>query len=391
MKLTFLGTRGNIDPRNRRHRRHTSLLVSYRRRRVLIDCGEDWLGELERLRPDAVVVTGSDGDIEWANKKAEEYLGVQWPRDIGQRLFNLIRYPDIVDHMDHKDTESGFSTLEFESPINPGQRLEIRINRYGRSYMLFVARDITELHRLNRVRKDFIANASHELKTPLTVISGYLESFEEDSENCPEDWLPRLEQMRDQTRRMQRLIEDLLKLSSLESADEPAPDEEVRVVDMLDSIVSEAHTLSGDRNHVIETDLDPAVLLLGSYRDLYSAFANLVFNAVQYTPSRGTITVRWHALDDGTAQLQVCDTGEGIPEEHIPRITERFYRVDTGRSRSQGGTGLGLAIVKHVLARHDGRLEVRSMPGRGSEFTCHFPHARVLLRPDGSHGVPGTA
>lgn len=341
--------------------------------------------------PDAVVVTDQEGKIEWANKKAKEYLGIQWPRDSSQRLSNLIRYPELAAFLNWNRKESQSSTVEIISPVNMDRSLELRINRYGNAYMLFVARDVTEIHRLNRIRKDFIANASHELRTPLTVISGYLESFEDDTESCPEDWRPQIAQMRDQTARMQRLIEDLLALSNLESAEESAPQEEVRVIDLLNAIVTEAKTLSGGQMHVFRTELDAGLLLLGSYRDLYSAFSNIVFNAVQYTPSEGVITVRWYRDDNGTACMQVSDTGEGIEEKHIPRITERFYRVDKSRSRSRGGTGLGLSIVKHALVRHEARLEIKSVPGRGSDFICRFPQDRVLVRPEPSPGFSVTA
>lgn len=337
--------------------------------------------------PDAVVVTDREGKIEWANKKAEEYLGIQWPRDSGQRLSNLIRYPNLSASLNRNKKESQSPTVEIVSPVDMERSLELRINRYGNTYMLFVARDVTEIYRLNRIRKDFIANASHELRTPLTVITGYLESFQEDTESCPEDWRPQIAQMRDQAARMQRLIEDLLALSSLESAEEFAPREEVRVTDLLNAIIAEAETLSGGQEHVFRAELDASLLLLGSARDLYSAFSNIVFNAVQYTPSGGVITVRWYRDNNGTACMQVSDTGEGIEEKHIPRITERFYRIDKSRSRSRGGTGLGLSIVKHALARHEARLEVKSIPGSGSDFICRFPWDRVLKRPESNPGV----
>jgi two-component system phosphate regulon sensor histidine kinase PhoR len=341
--------------------------------------------------PDAVVVTALDGKIEWANKRAGNYLGIEWPRDSGQRISNLLRYPALVDHLKKENNELQSMPLEIVSPTDPERRLEIRVNYSGSASILFVARDITEIHRLNRVRKDFIANASHELRTPLTVIAGYLESFAEDEEECPPAWHKQLKQMREQADRMRRLIDDLLTLSGLESAEEPAPEEEVRVADMLPGIISAAKTLSGERNHVITGDLDDTVLLLGSHRDLYSAFSNLVFNAVQYTPAGGNVSVRWFGNSDGSASMQVQDTGEGIEEKHIVRITERFYRVDKDRSRSTGGTGLGLAIVKHVLLQHGARLDVQSRPGHGSTFTCWFPPERVVTRPAANDRSPASA
>lgn len=321
--------------------------------------------------PDAVVVTSEEGGIEWANEKAAAYLGVSWPMDRGQRLPNLIRSPELQQYLQQQNGQSPPEVLELVSPEDQDLIIELRAIRYGNSYMLLVARDITEFQRINRVRKDFIANASHELRTPLTVIAGYLEAFEEDSD-CPGEWLPKIVQMREQADRMQRLIEDLLELSRLESANKFEHFDEVYIAGMLETILREAEVLSGRQQHVLATELDHNLYLQGDQRDLYKAFSNLVFNAVQYTPARGRITVRWYRDEQG-AHLSVQDTGEGIEEKHLARITERFYRVDKGRSRSRGGTGLGLAIVKHVLSRYQGTLHITSTPGKGSLFRCDFP------------------
>jgi len=331
--------------------------------------------------PDAMVVVDDAGRIEWANARAGDYLGIEWPRDRGQRLANLIRYPELAEYLAGRKDRSEQKLLEVISPSNRERRLEIRINRYGNAYLLLMARDITEFHLINRMRKDFIANASHELRTPLTVIAGYLEAFEEDGEHCPADWAPKIAQMREQAIRMQRLIEDLLKLSRLESTSELEHAGEVRVADMLETIIGEARALGAGRHEFIR-DLDTGIGLLGDQQDLYNAFSNIVFNAVQYTPPGGSITVRWYR-DGRGAHVAVADTGEGIDESHLPRLTERFYRVDKSRSRSLGGTGLGLAIVKHALGRHKARLHVASRLGEGSLFRCDFPAAAVLeLAPD---------
>lgn len=322
--------------------------------------------------PDAVIVTSDDGRIEWANKKAGDFLGITWPMDGGQRISNLIRSPELLKYLQQQKINPATSNiLELVSPVDQELSLEIRVIQYGDSFMLLVARDITEFQRVNRVRKDFIANASHELRTPLTVIAGYLEAFEED-QDCPEDWAPKIAQMRDQAARMKRLIEDLLELSRLESAKKIENLEDVNIADMLKTIIKEARTLSGEQQHVFALDLDTSLFLLGEKHELYNAFSNLVFNAVQYTPARGRISVRWYR-DEVGVHFSVEDTGDGIDERHLPRITERFYRVDKGRSRSKGGTGLGLAIVKHVLSRHKGSLHIRSKPGQGSLFRCDFP------------------
>ncbi|MGH8246673.1 MAG: phosphate regulon sensor histidine kinase PhoR, partial [Gammaproteobacteria bacterium] len=250
------------------------------------------------------------------------------------------------------------------------------------AYTLLVARDITALHRLNEMRKDFVANASHELRTPLTVITGYLEALDEDAGARPAgEWHSRIAQMRKQSTRMQRLIEDLLTLSTMENESTAAEGEEIQVAELAAVIQKEAQTLSADAAHIITLEADPSLRLKGIHRDIYSAFSNIVCNAVQYTPPGGRIAIRWHGVENG-AELEVEDSGEGIAPEHIPRLTERFYRVDKGRSRARGGTGLGLAIVKHVLARHDATLEIRSEPGKGSTFTCHFPGDRVIRRQD---------
>ncbi|MBI2992986.1 MAG: phosphate regulon sensor histidine kinase PhoR [Gammaproteobacteria bacterium] len=340
--------------------------------------------------PDAVVVLNRPDRIEWANRKASEYLGINWPQDGGQRLANLIRHPDLSDFLRQRQRHLTSGVMELVSPEDEHRRLELRLTVYGRDHALLVARDITELQRLNKMRSDFIANASHELRTPLTVISGYLEAFEGDREHCPEEWTSRITEMRNQAGRMQRLIEDLLKLSSLESTAEPDVTEQVRVADMLAAIVREAASLEGYGRQTMETKADPELALWGSQAELYSAFSNIIFNAVQYTPAGGRIDIRWFGDREG-ARLEVSDNGEGIAPEHLSRLTERFYRADKSRSRAKGGTGLGLAIVKHVLARHDGTLEIRSEPGRGSTFTCHFPPERVVSARESSTTHPASA
>lgn len=321
--------------------------------------------------PDAVVVLDDAGAIEWANDKAGEYLGVRWPQDNHQRIFNLIRNPELNSFMHSEETHSG-SWLHMESPVTSGQILEVRKVPYGEDQKLLVARDITSIFRNNQMRKDFIANASHELRTPLTVISGYLEGLDEDDSGLPQTVQAQIRQMHKQADRMQRLIEDLLKLSALETTPENLNSEPVPVPEMLASIYQEAEGLSGNKGHIFYLETDPALWLKGNQRELYSAFSNLVFNAIQYTPARGVIRLRWFA-DDSGPHFSVSDNGVGIAPEHIHRITERFYRVDKARSRDQGGTGLGLAIVKHVIGRHKGRLHIESTVGKGSLFRCDFP------------------
>ena len=333
--------------------------------------------------PDAVIILGEYGVIEWANEKARDYLGIRWPQDGRQRITNLIRHPDLVAFISGRQPGEAAGSLQLDSPVSADMKLEFRITPYGGKQKLLVASDISSVIHANQVRKDFIANASHELWTPLTVIAGYLEAFSSDGETCPESWEPQIRQMRRQTERMQRLIGDLLKLSSLEIGTDPGPAETVPVPDLLNGIYLEAQTLSGIMEHIFYLESDTTLWLRGNPGDLYSAFSNIVFNAVQHTPERGVIRIRWYADGNG-AHLEVRDNGEGIAPEHIPRLTERFYRVDKGRSREKGGTGLGLAIVKHVMARHGGSLHIESTVGKGSTFRCNFPEKKIITRENDS-------
>lgn len=357
-----------------RHKKRKKKLSSYIKR----------FKDATRALPDAVLILGEQDEIEWANGKAEEYLGIRNAQDKGQRLVNLIRHPNLIKFMSEirrkKDLQFE-KTLELISPVNKDVHLELRLVSYGASEKLLVARDITKIHRINRMRRDFIANASHELRTPLTVISGYLESLEDDlsDQETDDDRRVRVGQMRKQTERMRRLIEDLLKLSSLETTEPFANKEPVRVADMLSNIIEEARALGGGTRLNFEVEADSGLLVEGDRNQIYSAISNVVFNAVQHTPDQGRIIIRWFQ-DGRSAVLEVSDTGEGISAEHIPRITERFYRVDSGRSRNKGGTGLGLAIVKHILARHNAKLEIESRPGEGSTFRFVFPAVAVMRR-----------
>jgi two-component system phosphate regulon sensor histidine kinase PhoR len=266
--------------------------------------------------------------------------------------------------------------VEVASPTQLGHTLSVRIVAYGKGQFLMLVRDITRMQRLQNMRRDFVANASHELRSPLTVIGGYLEHLAED-EAVPEIWDGPLEEMQVQCTRMTTLVNDLLELSRLETDAPGDPDEQpVPVPDLVRRIVADAASqASGERT--LEVDLDETLGLAGIENELYSAFSNLVFNAVRYTDRGGRIRVRWSREPDGTACFCVTDDGIGIDAKHLPFITQRFYRVDPSRSRSQGGTGLGLAIVKHVLQRHESRLTVESEPGEGSRFCCVFPARRT--------------
>ncbi|MBK8162787.1 MAG: phosphate regulon sensor histidine kinase PhoR [Gammaproteobacteria bacterium] len=328
--------------------------------------------------PDAALVLRRDNAIEWMNEAASSLLGLSLTHDIGQRVDNLVRQPAFVEYLQSGDYAE---PLVLSSPVDSVSTMQIYIVPYGDNQRLLIARDITKLHRLEVMRRDFIANVSHELSTPLTVISGYLESLV-GKQRKPEQMEQALRQMQQQTERMRNLVNDLLQISRLEMNEIQENEMDVNVPAMLQGLLADAKMLGGERRHEIVLEADESVWLHGVNQYLYSAFANLVRNAVQYTPSGGRIAIRWGA-DAAGAYFSVADNGIGIPPHLIPRLTERFYRVDTGRSRSVGGTGLGLSIVKHVLRNHQATLEVQSTPGEGSTFSCRFPPARVVVRTGG--------
>ena len=325
---------------------------------------------------DAVVMLDSQGNLEWWNRAAETLLGLKTPQDSGQQLANLVRDPRFKDYFERGNYADA---LEIPSPINDRRRLQFHITRYGNREHLLLVRDVTRLYQLEQMRKDFVANVSHELRTPLTVIAGYLETLLDNVEAINPRWLRALQQMQQQGARMQTLLNDLLLLAKLEATDYPSDNQPVAADLMLLSIKNDAQALSGEHQHRITLEADPHLKLKGSEAELRSAFSNLVFNAVKYTPAGGDIRIRWWGDEQG-AHLSVSDTGMGIEAKHVPRLTERFYRVDSSRASNTGGTGLGLAIVKHVLLRHRGNLESSSVPGKGSTFTCHFAPAQVVQR-----------
>ena len=319
--------------------------------------------------PDAGVVLGKDDEITWLNPAATRLLGLR-AEDRGQRIDNLLRLPEFAEFLRRADPEQ---LLRINSPLDEGIKLSLRLVPYGDTQRLLLAKDITHEVRLETVRRSFVANASHELRSPLTVVSGYLDALVEEPELAAH-WREPVVEMARQAHRMQRIIEDLLTLSRLESASPEAAREPVDVAGMLSLLRKEA-LARPDRPEQVELLLETGAGLLGVEAEIFSAFANLVGNALKYTPEQGRVRIRWFT-ESGEPCLSVEDTGIGIPAEAIPRLTERFYRVDKGRDRASGGTGLGLAIVKHVLQRHGGRLEIRSELGKGSVFICRFPADR---------------
>lgn len=323
--------------------------------------------------PDGTVVLDRELRIAWFNSAAVKLLQLAGNSDIGQPVTSLLRAPAF--HAFIRDGD--FSRpVDIDPPGDASGRLSIRIVPYGSGQYLMLVRDVTRVRRLENMRRDFVANASHELRSPLTVLGGYLEGMVDDPE-IPPVWAPPLTEMKVQCERMTQLVNDLLELSRLETDDPGTPDARpVGVDDLVRRICSEARSQVGDQK-IIETDVDSTFGLVGNERELYSAFSNLVFNAVRYTDVGGKIRVRWYRANDGSGRFCVSDDGIGIDAKHLPFITQRFYRVDPSRSRSAGGTGLGLAIVKHVLQRHHARLRVRSELGEGSEFCCVFPASRL--------------
>lgn len=334
--------------------------------------------------PDAVVILSEYEEIEWANPPAARLLGVDYPRDTGLRLSNLVRDPEFTAYLVNADFSE---PLEMRSPADPTASVSLQIVPFGARLKLVLARDITRLARLEQMRRTFVANVSHELRTPVTVLGGYIETLREMDDIRSEDLKKHLATMHEQALRMQQLVDDLLMLSRLETAPPRQKEDMVDVPALLAALKEQAEVLSGEAHHRISLEAEPDLKLRGNREELHSAFMNLIHNAVRYTARGGAIQLRWFADETG-AKFAVADTGEGIAPEHIPYLTERFYRVDTARSRASGGTGLGLSIVKHVLLRHNAHLDIQSRLGRGSTFTCLFPANRVARKTSDSRAQP---
>jgi two-component system phosphate regulon sensor histidine kinase PhoR len=351
----------------------------YRRTRLRSARQRDLRLALERFEsgaeamPEGVVVLDGTNRIQWANSRAARHLGIDGRKDRGAPIVNLVRQPAFVHYL--AGAESG-EPLVLQSAREAALTLSLQIVPFGVEEKLLMSRDITRLEAVARVRRDFIANVSHELKTPLTVLSGFIETLAD----VPLDEAQRkrcLALMGDQAQSMQRLVDDLLTLSTLESEESPLRETEFAIVPLLLALSADAKALSAGRHEIVLT-INHAATVRGSRDELASAFGNLISNAVRYTPDGGRIGLDWRASANG-GEFSVADTGIGIAAEDIPRLTERFYRVDHSRSRATGGTGLGLAIVKHVLMRHQGELKIESEPERGSRFTARLPSRRVIV------------
>ena len=324
--------------------------------------------------PDATVVVDANSCIVWCNRLARIELGLKWPQDNGRRIDNLIRHPKFTNffHSGNYDLP-----VEVPSPSNVQKMFEYRIMPYGVKHRLLIVRDVTRLSQLEQMRKDFVANVSHELRTPLTVLTGYLEMLP-NSDDLPPAFLNKaFAEMRSQSVRMQSLIEELLMLSRIEAGSERVFDKVVQVPKILQLIKGEAEALNTDKQHTLKFDIDPNLNVYGIETELRSAFSNLIFNAINYTPPNGIVSVAWKRnIDEVT--FSVTDNGDGISDTHIDRLTERFYRVDKARSRKTGGSGLGLSIVKHVLSYHNSSLDIDSEVGKGSCFSFSFSNELIV-------------
>jgi len=347
---------------------HQMQMRNKKRRRELGSLIKRFRSGAESL-PDAVVLITEEGSMFWCNGLAQQTLNLRWPDDSGQNILNLLRYPEFSRYLKSRDFTKPLNLV-----LNTGRHLEIRVMPYSEKQLLLVARDVTQMHQLEGARRNFFANVSHELRTPLTVLQGYLEMMQEQTlEGAPRE--KALHTMREQTQRMEGLVRQLLTLSRIEAAPLAALNERIDVPMMLRVVEREAQTLS-HKKHILHFEIDDSLLALGSEEQLRSAMSNLVYNAVNHTPEGTEIVVRWQRAPHG-AQFSVEDNGPGIAAEHIPRLTERFYRVDKARSRQTGGSGLGLAIVKHAVNHHDSRLDIESIPGKMTRFSFVLPERLV--------------
>ncbi|PTQ91049.1 phosphate regulon sensor histidine kinase PhoR [Agitococcus lubricus] len=340
---------------------------------------QNLLGIIARARTsvsaleEAVVLIDSQGNLEWWNSAAEKLLGFKSDIDIGKPIINLIRDPSFIRYFEHGPYTEG---LRLPSWSQPNRYVQYEVTRFGQNDRLLIAYDITRLHQLEQIRKDFVANVSHELRTPLTVLSGYLETFAS-NEELPPKWARAFKQMEQQATRMSNLVNDLLMLSRLESDNIKQEHKAINMTHLLEQLRLDAQAYDPEKQHAILVNIDSPLRLLGTENDLRSAFLNLITNAIKYTPACGAITIRW-SNDEKYGYFSVQDNGIGIEPQHIPRLTERFYRVDAARSSATGGTGLGLAIVKHVLLQHKGILNINSKPNIGSTFTCVFARESLV-------------
>jgi len=342
---------------------------------------QDFLSALQ-ASPNGVILLDAQGRIEWFNQMAATHFGFDAQRDLLQHFVNLVREPGFAAYLASADYSHDVTIPGRDNAPSRPVRLSVQLHPYGEGRRLLLSRDVTALEQAEAMRRDFVANVSHEIRTPLTVLSGFVETLQ----TLPLDEMERaryLALMAQQAQRMQTLVSDLLTLSRLEGSPLPGMGEWVSLKVLHGQLEQDARALSAlplsntDTAHVLEFDMPDDFQIAGSLNELLSAMSNLVGNAIRYTPAGGEVRVQWHMLPDGRAEFSVTDNGPGIAAQHLPRLTERFYRIDRSRSRDSGGTGLGLAIVKHVAQRHGAELKIDSTLGKGTCFTIVFPAARI--------------
>ena len=329
--------------------------------------------EAFQASPNGIVMLDDQDQIEWCNAIAERFFGLNFRRDAMQRINFLIRRPEFVQYLNRRQFEEPLLLERMGSDTSLS--LLLQAFPFGDKRHLLLVQDVTDLQKADAMRRDFVANVSHEMRTPITVLMGFLETLQSlDLEKSQRDQY--FDMMTAQAQRMKSLVEDLLTLANLESNTLPAPMQAVQIPTMMALLKNDAQALSQGR-HALNFESTTSCTILGDERELLSAFSNLVSNAIRYTPDTGTISAKWCVNPAGQGEFSVTDTGPGISSEHLPRLTERFYRVDRSRSRDTGGTGLGLAIVKHIANRHQAQLIIESIAGKGSTFTLRFPKERV--------------
>ena len=349
------------------------LVKSLKQRMRSIEQQHDRFIEAFQASPNGILMLDENDQIEWCNAIAESFFGLNFKRDALQRINFLIRRPEFVQYINKRNFEEPL-LLERMGP-NSSLSLLLQLFPFGNQRHLLLVQNVTDLQKTDAMRRDFVANVSHEMRTPITVLMGFLETVQSlDLEKSQRDQY--FEMMMSQAQRMKSLVEDLLTLANLESNSLPAANNAVNVETLMALLRNDAEALSKGKHSFSFEVLDPSSLL-GDEREILSAFSNLVSNAIRYTPDSGAIDVKWKLNAEGQGEFSVKDSGPGIASEHLSRLTERFYRVDRSRSRDTGGTGLGLAIVKHIASRHQAQLIIESTPGKGSTFILHFPKERI--------------
>jgi two-component system phosphate regulon sensor histidine kinase PhoR len=343
---------------------------------------QDFLSAIQ-ASPNGVVLLDPEGRIEWCNQTAAQHLGFDTKRDLMQHVVHLVRDPVFNKYFSQESHDGEVIIEGRSSSLAYSVKLSVQLHAYGENRQLLLTRDVTALAQADAMRRDFVANVSHEIRTPLTVLSGFIETLQT-LDLAPEERIKFLDLMATQAGRMQGLVNDLLTLSQLEGSPLPQMTEQFTLGDLMVPAQAEAkglsaaNALNGNSTQSLHFEVPSEWRLVGSRHEIYSAVTNLVNNAVRYTPNDGSVTCVWARLPDHRLQFSVQDTGPGIAPEHLPRLTERFYRVDRSRSRESGGTGLGLAITKHVMQRHGGELRIESELGKGSKFSLIFPASRCL-------------